>query len=240
MARSKVTKRILAYGDSNTWGFLSLDDRAPQLERLPFEDRWTGQAQAKLGCGFAILEDALPGRTLGLDRPDMAGSNFLKPSSWNGLKELPVALIRNVPIGLVVVGLGTNDLLQDRELEIDTYLDRVNSIVNAIRSFQLPLPLKGMPQSPAVLVMAPPSFGGAGESPATERAEAKRVKLLPELIKHARDQSYHLVNAAQGVPTLAGDGVHLDRQAHQRLGLHMAGAINAIYSTTGHVKWNAY
>jgi lysophospholipase L1-like esterase len=231
-----MTKRILAYGDSNTWGFLSLDDRAPQLERLPFEDRWTGQAQAKLGCGFVILEDALPGRTLDLDRPDMAGSNTLEPATWNGLKELPITLIRNVPIDLVIVGLGTNDILQDPELEIDTYLDRVNSMVKRIRSFQLPLPLKGMPQSPAILVMAPPGFGGAVELSATERAEAKRVKLLPELIKHASDQSYHLVNAAQAVPTLAGDGVHLDRQAHQRLGLHMAGAIEAIYSTTGHAE----
>ncbi len=231
-----MTKRILAYGDSNTWGFLSVDDRAPQLERLPFEDRWTGQAQARLGCGFVILEDALPGRTLDRDRPDMAGSNSLEPATWNGLKELPVTLIRKVPIDLVIVGLGTNDLLQDPELEIGTYLDRVNSVVKQIRSFQLPLPLKGMPQSLSVLVMAPPGFGGAVESPTIERAEAQRAMILPELIKHASDQSYHLVNAAQAVPTLAGDGVHLDRQAHQRLGLHMAGAIEAIYSTTGHAE----
>lgn len=231
-----MAKRVLAYGDSNTWGFLSLMGRRPWLGRLPFEDRWTGHEQARLGWGFVILEDALTGRTLGLNRPDMAGSHSLKPSSWNGLKELPVALIRNVPIDLVIVGLGTKDILQDPELEIGTYLDRVNSMVNAIRSFQLPLPIKGMPQSPAIPVVAPPVFRGAGETPATERAEAKRVKLLPELIKHARDQSYHLVNAAQAVPTLAGDGVHLDRQAHQRLGLHMAGAIKASHSTTGHAK----
>jgi lysophospholipase L1-like esterase len=215
---------------------LSAGAAVPQLKRLRFEDRWTGVAQAQLGDDFVFLEDALPGRTLDLDRSDMAGSGFLAPSSWNGLKEIPLALIRNVPVDLVVVALGTNDILQDPELEIDTYLDRVNSMVKRIRSFQLPLPLKGMPQSPAILVMAPPGFGGAGESPATERAEAKRVKLLPELIKHASDQSYHLVNAAQAVPTLAGDGVHLDRQAHQRLGLHMAGAIKAIYSTTGHAE----
>lgn len=231
-----MTKRILAYGDSNTWGLLSAGELVPQLERLRFEDRWTGVAQAQLGDDFVFLEDALPGRTLDLDRPDMAGSGLLAPCRWNGLKEIPLALIRNVPIDLVVVALGTNDLLQDPDLEIATYLDRIDSMVKRIRSFQLPLPLKGMRQAPDVLVMAPPALGGAGESPLIERAEAKRAILFPSLIKQAKQSAYHLVNAAQAVPSLSGDGVHLDQLAHHRLGLLMADAIKAICQKTGRMK----
>lgn len=231
-----MTKRILAYGDSNTWGFLPVDGANPKLERLPFKDRWTGVAQAQLGADYEIVEDALPGRTLGVDRPDMAGARSLDPATWNGLKELPVALIRNVPLDLVILSLGTNDLLMDPDLSVDHYVERVISLVAKIGSFQLPLPLKGMGQPAQVLVMAPPGFGPVPEAANIALAEAKRANVLPALLQNAHSRCYHLVNAAEAVPTLGGDGVHLDHDAQLKLGGLMAKAIKTVFSDLGPAK----
>jgi lysophospholipase L1-like esterase len=223
-----MMKRILAYGDSNTWGFLPVDMVNPQIERLAFEARWTGVAQAQLGADYLVLEDALPGRTLALDRPDMAGTRSLDPATWNGLKELMPTLIRNVPLDLVVIALGTNDLLMDPDVGAETYLERLSSLVRRIKSFELPLPLIGMDAPPSVLVMAPPGIGTRDSPRELRHAEAKRAALWPLVNQHAKSHSYHVVDGAKAVPTLGGDGVHLDRQAHLQLGALMAEAIAAI------------
>jgi hypothetical protein len=64
-------KRILTYGDSNTWGFFLVDPAVGVLERLALQDRGTGVANAISGPDYELLEDSLPGRTLAVARPDM-------------------------------------------------------------------------------------------------------------------------------------------------------------------------
>ena len=92
-------KRILCYGDSNTWGFvpsLTGDDRWPE------DVRWTGVCQKKLGADYRILEDGLNGRTTVWD-------DFEGP--WrNGKDALGYTLLSQKPIDLFVLSLGVNDL----------------------------------------------------------------------------------------------------------------------------------
>ena len=92
-------KRILCYGDSNTWGFvpsLTGDDRWPE------DVRWTGVCQKKLGADYRILEDGLNGRTTVWD-------DFEGP--WrNGKDALGYTLLSQKPIDLLVLSLGVNDL----------------------------------------------------------------------------------------------------------------------------------
>ena len=45
-------KRILCYGDSNTWGYV-----AGSGARYPYNVRWTGVAQRELGNEYIIFED---------------------------------------------------------------------------------------------------------------------------------------------------------------------------------------
>ena len=89
-------KRILAFGDSNTWGY----DPATR-ERYDKEIRWTGLLQNALGDDVLILEEGLCGRTTVFDDANRAGRN--------GFAALPSILKAVEPIDTAIIMLGTND-----------------------------------------------------------------------------------------------------------------------------------
>ena len=51
-------KRILCFGDSNTWGY----DPATQ-DRFDRATRWPGVLREQLGTGYEVIEEGLNGRT---------------------------------------------------------------------------------------------------------------------------------------------------------------------------------
>jgi lysophospholipase L1-like esterase len=217
--------RILAYGDSNTWGFLPIDPKVGVIERLEYSDRWTGVASEILGREYLLLEDALPGRTLGAERPDMATGGAIHPAAFNGHKEILPAIVRNAPLNGVIVVLGTNDLLMEPEIGVTIFLGRVEAMVRRIQDFKLPAPLKGMDGPPWVLIVAPPALTTNATSPNAQHAEEKRATIAQALIGHAVATGYYLADAASVIKFLEGDGVHLDGPAHQKLGALIAQAI---------------
>lgn len=219
--------RILAYGDSNTWGFLPVDPAVGVIERLEVPHRWTGVASAILGPEYLLLEDALPGRTLGAQRPDMAHGTTMNPAAFNGHSEILPAIVRNAPLDGVIVVLGTNDLLMDPTIEVNAYLERIEAMVRRIQGFKLPAPLKGMDRPPWVLIVAPPGLTASAAYPNAQQAEEKRAAVAQALIGHATALGYHFVDAASVIQTLHGDGVHLDAPAHQELGALIAQAVTA-------------
>ena len=89
-------KRILAFGDSNTWGY----DPATK-ERYDKDIRWTGLLQNALGDDALILEEGLCGRTTVFDDANRAGRN--------GFAALPSILKAVEPIDTAIIMLGTND-----------------------------------------------------------------------------------------------------------------------------------
>ena len=93
-----TAKRILCYGDSNTYGH----DPARGGARLPREQRWPGALAGLLGEGYEILEEGLCGRTTVLEDPTAPG--------LNGLSYLGPCLLSHRPLDLVILMLGTNDL----------------------------------------------------------------------------------------------------------------------------------
>lgn len=93
-----MMQQILAYGDSLTWGA----DPVTGL-RHPHEDLWPSVLEGGLGGAARVLHDGLGGRTTCFD--DHAG-----PSCRNAVKTLPVALGSHMPLDLLILFLGTNDL----------------------------------------------------------------------------------------------------------------------------------
>ena len=90
-------KRLLCYGDSNTWGYIP-----GSAGRYTFNQRWPGVLQNELVGRARVFEDGLSGRTTIYDDP------FEK--NLNGEKHLLAALKRCTPLDLVILMLGTNDL----------------------------------------------------------------------------------------------------------------------------------
>lgn len=97
-------KRILIYGDSNTWGYDSTRyiPEADAFQRMDETQRWPARVQRQLGPEYLVIEDALNGRTLVWDDPYMPNRN--------GLQGLRVALDAHAPLDLAVLQLGCNEL----------------------------------------------------------------------------------------------------------------------------------
>jgi lysophospholipase L1-like esterase len=86
-------KRILCYGDSNTWGY----DPVTQ-ERFDKNERWTGQLSQMLGGNYDVIEEGLNGRTTVWDDP-IEGYK-------NGRDYLIPCLESHKPLDLVIILLG--------------------------------------------------------------------------------------------------------------------------------------
>ena len=96
-------KRILAYGDSNTWGFdpTTWNSVPMQLKRYSKDVRWTGLLQIALGDMAWVIEEGMNGRTTAFDDEECDGRN--------GLMALPAILNATHPIDTAIIMLGTND-----------------------------------------------------------------------------------------------------------------------------------
>jgi lysophospholipase L1-like esterase len=93
-----MTKNILCYGDSLTWGY-----NAVGPSRHAYEDRWPSVLQAELGDAIRVIPDGLNGRTTAFD-------DHLAGADRNGAKTLPTSLATHAPLDLVIIFLGANDM----------------------------------------------------------------------------------------------------------------------------------
>lgn len=213
--------RILAFGDSNTWGW------KPDAAGLRFDssERWSGVLQAELGDGFTVITDGLVARRTnvdGLDVPQIDGS-FL-----NGAKTLPPAIIRNAPIDLVIIFLGTNDLQRGIQRSAETIAESVAELCQQVVQSENLL-YSAYPAPSAAWIVVPPELGDLSQSP------------LQALFQVGQDASRELASAFSAVaarenltvfhleaiaPNGAGvDGIHLTASTHEALGKALAAAI---------------
>ena len=88
-------KTVLCYGDSNTWGAATV--ARPDGRYAPHE-RWPGVLSSRLGSGWLVIEEGLPGRTTVSDDP-------VEGLDRNGRTYLTPCLLSHRPLDLVVVML---------------------------------------------------------------------------------------------------------------------------------------
>ncbi|MFL5336349.1 MAG: GDSL-type esterase/lipase family protein [Geminicoccaceae bacterium] len=121
--------RVMVFGDSIAWGWIPQADGFPTT-RFPPEVRWPGVLQAELGDGYDVVEESLNGRTTDLNPP--LESVGMEGAGYNGAGYLPAAIGSQMPLALVIVALGTNDLRQENHrspLEVGLAAMRLASIV---------------------------------------------------------------------------------------------------------------
>src|SRR5208283_1988464 len=166
-------KRILVFGDSNSWGFVPNPTGDPTT-RYDASTRWPRAMINRLGAGFELIEEGLSARTTNLDDPQFdIPSVHLKGAPLNGAMILPAILASHLPLDLVIIMLGSNDLKARFNRSASEIAQAVVSLAGLIAD------CKGgvatVYGSPQVLLVAPPALGADFATRRTGREASRRV-----------------------------------------------------------------
>ena len=213
-----VAKRVLCFGDSNTWGFIPVPHGAPS-SRYAREQRWPHVMAAALGGTVEVIEEGLNGRTTDAFDPTMVQ---IGGAGMDGSAYLPAALASHLPLDLVVIMLGTNDVkphlgrLAPRiALGAKKLLDIVRTLDGGVGSTYA---------NPKALLVCPPPLGKLSVQFEDMFAggHAKNA-LMPGLYEAvARNAGVEFLDAGQHIGTDGIDGVHFSAVTQHALGLAIA------------------
>ena len=202
-----MKKRIVCFGDSNTWGYIPVTS-----QRYDENTRWPALLQSKLGYeDYTVVEEGLTGRTTVFDDP-------FDPE-LNGLKTMPAILRTAAPIDLLVFMLGTNNF--------QSHIPAGNPVSTA-RAVQYmleiarTLPLDREGEKMKILLISPIEIT---EDRLTFKdndvTDAQSIANSRELGKHmaivAQQLGVEFLDAAQYIKPGKVDGVHLDEAGHAKM-----------------------
>ncbi|WP_303861465.1 SGNH/GDSL hydrolase family protein [Alkalibaculum bacchi] len=216
---NKNKKRILCYGDSNTFGFTPLTGR-----RYSKKERWTGILQQLLGPDNKIIEEGLCGRTTVFDDPF--------DSNRNGRKMLIPSMQSHDPLDLIIIMLGSNDMKKIfnigpseiargagalAQIAIDWTREKSNTNT----------PVKILLVSPIhinkTIVVSP-----FGEEFGYLESFEKSLQLAPQFQMIAEELGVEFMDAALSAKPSEEDGLHLTKEGHKNLANAFAKKIKEI------------
>ncbi|CAN5899598.1 SGNH/GDSL hydrolase family protein [soil metagenome] len=206
-------KRVLLYGDSNTWGY------APGSGvRFAEGVRWSGVLAQALGDEVRVVEEGLNGRTTVFDDPFEHGKN--------GKTYLQPCLASHRPLDLVVLMLGSNDLKHRFGLSAFDIGEGMRSLAELVLASKAGL----YETEPQLLLVAPPHLNPEGLGEAFEGGVEKSRDLARYYLQVAEELSCHFFDAATVVASSPLDGVHLGEQAHRDLGVALAEQVRRLFA----------
>lgn len=198
--QSSVTRTVLCYGDSNTWGANPQD-----LSRFPWHLRWPGRLQTLLGSSWHVTEAGLSNRTTGFDDP-------LIPDR-SGWATLDLMLDTHDPLDCVAVMLGTNDAKTRFSHKPDHAADAIERIARRILEVGI-----------VPIIIAPPPL--TWPIPFAEFDQARAIRfsqaLAPLYAEVAESLRCPFLDAGMVTAVSSLDGVHLDEAAHTALAQSIA------------------
>lgn len=195
-------KRVLIYGDSNTFGTLPMAVLADD-DVVARGARWGDVMAARLGAQVDVITEGLPGRTTVHDDP-------IEGAYRNGLRSLRATLESHKPIDLLIFCLGTNDTKNRFGL---------NSTDIALGVARLVREAKSLDVVKDTLVICPPAVEERGELAAIfEGAETRCEGLAEAMERYACAQGATFFDAGSVIAVDPIDGVHWSASSHLQLG----------------------
>ena len=211
-----MQKRILCYGDSNTWGY------DPTGRRYDEHTRWPMRMAELLGPDYAVVEEGFNGRTTVNDDPVEGGFK-------SGVNYLPPCLMSHNPLDAVAIMLGSNDTKRRFNLTPMTIGQSMMQLVRACK-------LYGMDQNgdaPRIVIVAPPPI--LDNLMQTRHAECFGEQAIevsrglgPELLRVSKLLRVDFFDAAPYAEVSRLDAVHMTAEGHLRLAEAMAEKIRQI------------
>lgn len=204
-----MKKRVLIYGDSNTYGYRGSD-------HLRFEkpDRWTTIAQEYAGEGFELINKGMNGRT--------ACCHESMFPFRNGLDYIEPCVRAHMPLHMICVMLGTNDLKRKFGLSAEDIAQGCGRVLTRAKEFMD----REMPGNRCKYLLMSPievsenvADSGWAEDYEGEVTIEKSKAFSQCYAKVAEDKGFLFFDAALfGVPC-EDDGIHLSAESHRSLGI---------------------
>jgi len=224
-ALTPPVRRIMAYGDSLTYGWIPVMAEPPS-RRFPAHSRWPAVMARQLGRRYEVVDDGLCGRTT--DRQDPTVPQ-ITGAGLDGAAALPGALAAHLPLDLVIIMLGTNDLkamFARSPLRIALGAAKLIDIVQRIEGgVATDYP------NPAVLLVAPPPLGPQTCFKEMFEGGVEKSRRLGGLYrKVAGLAGAAFFDAGTVISTDGADGLHLSAAAQRKLGHALAQKVKEIFS----------
>ena len=210
-----MKKRVVCYGDSNTWGY------APSGERYDETARWTSVMADKLGDRYAVIEEGLSGRTTAFEDPI--------EEYRNGKSYIMPCLLTNMPIDLIIVMLGSNDL--KRLFGLTAFLIAKGMELLCGKILKSECGINGQP--PKLLIASPIHVGdNLKDTDTIEYLDVSAIEESRKLSKYyqiiADELGCAFLDAAAFASPSRQDALHMTEQEHLKLADAMAEKVRRI------------
>ncbi len=204
-------KKILCYGDSNTFGY-----NAKDASRFSSEQRWSGILKNTLKYKFEVIEEGFPNRTGFVDNPECI--------EMSGLKHFPKLMENLGKIDILIFALGTNDLQLYYDVKEQDIYDGFNFYIEI---------LKKNNSNAKVLIIAPVLLNEdiikGNFSFQFNRASIEKSAKFIEIFKnYAQENNYEFLDINQYTRPEITDGLHYDTDAHLIIAQKITEIINRI------------
>ncbi|MCP1110381.1 GDSL-type esterase/lipase family protein [Ohessyouella blattaphilus] len=207
MKNKMKKKRVLCFGDSNTWGYIPGSG-----ERYLEDERYPGILQATLGEEYRVVEEGLNGRTT-------VFADLIEPQRCGIEQVLPI-LLSHAPLDFLIIMLGTNDT-------------KIRFMVNAtvisygmeemlVRALDI---IRNTEQRTKVILAAPVPLGKVEDSMFDQESVVKSQELARHYLELSKKYKCVFFDAGEVVRELGSDGIHLDLEGHKRIGTALAAVI---------------
>ena len=199
-------KKVLIYGDSNTWG-----DNFITGVRIDDDKQWPNILQNNIGMSYKIIQEGLPGRS--------AGNCEIEKKYKNG-KDVFLSTFRTVaPIDILLIALGTNDL----QLK---YNRKANEIINDLVWYTEVLEEEfsdidnqkkyfSNMKMPKIIYILPPNFDymESAKNIFNEECEQNRKEIIKYFENNKNKYTYIIPKEME----LFEDGIHFNYNDHKKM-----------------------
>ena len=114
-------KKILCYGDSNTFGFNPKDG-----SRFDANTRWVSLLQKNLGPGYEVIDEGMCNRTGFVENPD----GFI----FSGSKHFQQLIGNLENIDILILWIGTNDLMFQYNIDFETIENGLKNLIELAKT----------------------------------------------------------------------------------------------------------
>ena len=205
-------KRILIFGDSNSWGYTDQDNGHRYEKRWPIS---LNQELIQKGFNIEILEDCLPGRTTNID--DLQDGTHL-----NGAKVLKSSLLSHSPIDFVIIMLGTNDLKVRFQRSAEKIADGIKELIQIVFETNSGTGSWHDQNKSKLIIICPPALGEKSKDPTWLNFDEwiggldKSKQLYYSFEKVCSQMRVDLIDANQFCQSSKIDPIHWSKPMHQK------------------------